>query len=203
MITNLNTISRFILCQFIVGFLTLAVHTSLLAQAPSWETVAQQKHDHEKQSMQILMAWGGISVLSGSAMAFSSKSRDFGLMTAGWGAVNALIAGIALASVGDLPVDWSDALRDEQLLNRILAINTGLDIGYIGVGTTMALAGKGRTRSFGNAIIVQGAFLLAFDVVLLKQSTQRLEGLSVEPTLIHTRFESNYSKPGLTLRLQL
>lgn len=181
----------------------LAVHHSVFAQSSDWQTVAQQKHDDERVAMQILLAWGGVSVLSGSAMALSDKNRDFGLMTAGWGAVNALIAGIALASSGDVPAEWSDALRNEQLLNRILAINTGLDIGYIGVGTTMALAGKGRTRSFGSAIIIQGAFLLAFDVVLLKHSTQRLEGLSVEPTLIHTRFESYDPKPGLTLRLQL
>jgi hypothetical protein len=51
-------------------------------------------------------------------------------------------------------------------------INAGLDLGYIGLGLWMQERGQrpgidnaARLRGWGNAILVQGGFLLAYDLV--------------------------------------
>ena len=84
------------------------------------------------------------------------SARDFGLMTAGWSAVNAIIA---LASLR------SPVVKDPAAFRSFLAFNQGLNVAYIAVGVTMALlaAEKANIRQFGLAVIMQGAILFLLD----------------------------------------
>lgn len=158
----------------------------------------------ERQAMIILLGWGALNVLAGSALALGEEYRDFGIMTAGWGAVNAGIATFALfgSDVYTTSTSFETVLRDEQLFNRILAINTGLNAGYMGVGFTMNYLGNSsRTRQFGTAVMAQGAFLMAFDLWLLTSSNSRLRELAVLPSSFQAMLPNGTAElvQGLTL----
>ena len=143
------------------------------------DQIYHQRISQQQSAMAVLLGWGLVNVAAGAAIAASSPGyRDFGYMTAGWGLVNAGIAAFSLYSgppFDPASVTISEYLRDEQLFNRILAINSGLNVAYIGVGASMARWGSSsRIRQFGSAIIIQGAFLMAFDAFLLWHSAARL-----------------------------
>ncbi len=121
-----------------------------------------------------LAIWGGTSTVLGTAMlawlmvrrTSAPLLRHFALQTAAWGAVDLVIC---LASWRGL------ALRDyagaQQLLN-ILWLNTGLDVGYVAIGVTLAItAWRWGARAggigAGLGIIVQGLALFLLDLRLI------------------------------------
>lgn len=79
---------------------------------------------------------------------------SFWFMSGLWCVVN---AGIAVWSLLAPPADAA-AFRE------LLLINSGLDVGYLVVGGVLLAQKKSMPRGFGLAIVVQGAFLLVFDL---------------------------------------
>ena len=123
-----------------------------------------------------LLAWGGASVLIGTALLAwlhvgrrrSALLEHFGLQTAAWGAVVVALAAMARASLG--PRDLASATR----LDRLLWLNVGLDIGYALVGITLALIGWRLGRRLGLmgaglAVVIQGIALALLDLMLATQ----------------------------------
>jgi hypothetical protein len=104
-----------------------------------------------------------------------------------WNTVNLSIAGIALYS--NLQADfgmWSaDEILDRQLkTQRIFLINAGLDILYMGAGGMLKhIASRYPNRQerligYGNSVLLQGAFLFVFDLVMFGiQRSHRLDFL--------------------------
>lgn len=80
--------------------------------------------------------------------------RAFGLMSGGWALVNMLIA-----VSGFLPSQPSP-----DSLSRILWINTGLDGVYVLLGSWLYRQKSPARKGFGLAVIIQGGFLLGFDL---------------------------------------
>ena len=125
-----------------------------------------------------LLAWGLASMAGGAALALaghaggSSFLRALGSQTIGWGAIDAglAVAGRARAArlAADPPDDPEARAREAIRTRRLLAVNAGLDVAYVATGLGVA-AGPGRRDpaacGHGLATIVQGAFLLVFDVV--------------------------------------
>lgn len=117
-----------------------------------------------------LLIWSGFSIAAGLLMLPAKPFwRGFGAQAIGWGVID---AGIALAG------QWfaqrrqqndSPALRTEEARNlkRLLWINAGLDVVYILGGLWWARHKRDNAfgRGTGWGIVVQGAFLLLFDVV--------------------------------------
>lgn len=122
-----------------------------------------------------LLVWSGASVAGGIGLLLLRNRfwRGFGSQCAGWGAIDALIALFGLR--GALTkADTPDAhtperqTRERATLRRILWINTGLDVGYVTGGTTLAFTqGKhdGFLRGVGWGIVFQGGFLFFFDLL--------------------------------------
>jgi len=124
----------------------------------------------ERAHLLRLLAWGAASVLAGSAIAALLAARrahsplltHFAVQTAAWGAIDMLLAGLAWRGL---------AMRDAAgaaRLDRLLWLNTGLDVGYIGVGVTLAIAGWTLGRRMGAVgagigVVLQGIALLALD----------------------------------------
>lgn len=75
-------------------------------------------------------------------------------MTGLWALVNAAIA------YGG----WLGAEPDPASLRRLLWINAGLDTLYMGVGLGLSRRPGPMFKGFGLAIVVQGLFLLGFDL---------------------------------------
>ena len=92
----------------------------------------------------------------------------------GWPVINAGIALFGAFSAARREHTLADAAtperrdREARNLRRLLRINAGLDIGYMAGGLAMLLrpASGPRARGTGLGILVQGAFLFAFDTLL-------------------------------------
>jgi hypothetical protein len=124
----------------------------------------------ERAHLLRLALWGATSILAGSAMlAVLSVRRvqspllfHFAVQTAVWGAA---IAGWAAIGWHRLAIrDLAAATR----LDRLLWLSTGLDVGAVAVGATLALAGWRLARrpgaiGAGVGIIVQGIALMVLD----------------------------------------
>ncbi len=135
----------------------------------------------ERAHLVRLILWGGASVLAGGALlgtlaarrAHAPFLRHFAIQMLAWGAAEIALA--AFAARGLAERDLSGATR----LANLLWLNTGLDIGYIGVGGTLALTGwvLGRrqgTVGAGVGIMVQGAALLVLHIRFLAEFSSSL-----------------------------
>lgn len=147
-------------------------------QTANVDSTYQEFKAHEKRAMKTLLGWGIASTIGGLLLSANKKSRDFGTMTAGWGAVNTAIAGVALSK--KKKAESKEAQKAEmQKFGKILAINSGLDLGYIAAGTAMSASSNQKNRQFGAAIVVQGAWLLVFDSILWLKNRARLRKLEM------------------------
>lgn len=126
-----------------------------------------------EKGMYVLGSWAlGNMALSGSLLAAGpSDNTAFHQMNLGWNAVNLALAGFGLyqAQQGAIAQDWTAVLEDQYQMEQILLFNAGLDLAYIAGGFWMrqkALTDKrpDRWRGFGNAVIMNGAFLFVFDL---------------------------------------
>jgi hypothetical protein len=109
-----------------------------------------------------------------------------------WNKVNLGIAGFAIHNniqVDPLTIGSEEALAEARNLEKILLINSGLDVGYIGAGFLLKhLASDSEKRKYlltgyGNSLILQGSFLLVFDLILYgvlhAQRMDFMEGISL------------------------
>lgn len=128
----------------------------------------------ERSHLVQLLTWGAVSAVAGTAMlvllaARRSRSpllRNFGIQIAAWGAVDLGLAGVAWRGLAER--DLSGAKR----LANLLWLAAGLDVGYVGVGLTLALAGWTLGRRYGAVgagigVVIHGLALLLLDVRFL------------------------------------
>jgi hypothetical protein len=132
----------------------------------------------ERAHLARLLAWALGSILSGTlllAVVAVRRAagplpllRHFAIQTAAWGVVS---LGIVLWAQRGLKLrDYAGA----RSLDRTLWLNLGLDVGYIGVGVTLAVAGWLLGRRLGAVgagvgVAVQGAALFLLDLALVRQ----------------------------------
>ena len=127
----------------------------------------------ERAHLVRLAVWGGASLFVGLVLLLLARRPvrspllfHFGLQTALWGAID-----LAFVVAG-----WQGlALRDLQgaaRVERLLWLNLGLDVGYVGIGATIAIAAWILGRRLGGvgagiAIVVQGLALFLLDARFL------------------------------------
>ena len=109
----------------------------------------------EQDVVRVLGRWAVGSVLVGTALSADGRTRGFGRQTAAWGLVD---GGIALVGARR---QAAGRTTPPARLRRVLLVNAGLDVGYVGVGAW--LLRSSRWRGDGAAVLVQGAFLLWLD----------------------------------------
>ena len=133
--------------------------------------------DRKERFLTVLTTWGGANVIAGGVGALAADDerwRQFGLMSAGWGLVNAALGGFGLRSVardrrGGLSL--AEGYADLQRTERLLLFNAGLDVAYVVGGAYLIDRSnradnedRDRDRGWGQAVVLQGAALLALDV---------------------------------------
>lgn len=132
----------------------------------------------ERSHLLRLIAWGAGSVLAGTLLLVvllvaarragsaggeaSPLLLHFAVQTAAWGAIDLAIAAAAWRGLAMRDVDGATKL------DRLLWLNAGLDVGYVAVGVTLAVAGCLLGRRLGAVgagigVVVQGAALLLLD----------------------------------------
>ncbi|MDF1576280.1 MAG: hypothetical protein P1P86_13915 [Bacteroidales bacterium] len=146
--------------------------------------------------MTVLGSWA-LANISVGAFGWSQQSGQrlyFHQMNLFWNTVNLSIAGLALYS--QLTADYM-LLSGEELLEkqfktqRLYLINGALDVGYMTTGfflkhlATKYPKNELRLRGYGNSVILQGSFLVVFDLVmyglLRSQRADFLQQLSFSP----------------------
>ncbi|GAO31380.1 hypothetical protein JCM15548_13736 [Geofilum rubicundum JCM 15548] len=122
-----------------------------------------------------------------------------------WNAVNLGIAGLAIHNnmqIDPLTLAFEEALAEARNIEKILLINSGLDVGYIGVGFLLKHLASGSDKrmnlmtGYGNSLILQGSFLLVFDLILYgvlhAQHMNFVEGISLSMGDSYLGFGWNY-----------
>ena len=138
------------------------------------DSLAADRINKNKTNMTILAAWAGINIIQGSISATNAQGSDryFFRMNSYWNLVNLGIATYGLVMVRkqlQKTISFKDNFREQQKTEKILLLNTGLDAAYIATGLFLKERGarlaSEQNSGFGNSLILQGAFLLVFDLV--------------------------------------
>ncbi|MFD2513071.1 DUF6992 family protein [Pontibacter locisalis] len=172
--------------------LTLLLSFSFAAQAQSSTLANFNLHQENvlRVGMLILGGWAILNILLSSFKLTNTTRarRYFFQMNLYWNVVNLLIAGAALHTIfSDDAVTrtLAESVRLHSWNKTILYLNIGLDFGYIMSGVYLKERSKNSAKSeqlfgWGQAIVLQGFFLLLLDVVLvilLEYNADQLFGL--------------------------
>lgn len=132
--------------------------------------------------MTLLLGWSAVNLVGGTTgylLADGPRAEGFWAGNAAWNTVNAAIAVTGLATLPARraePWDEATARRQTDMFERALLVNVGLDVAYVTSGLWLGERGrrKGdqRLQGLGDALIVQGGFLLLFDVGLVVLSSR-------------------------------
>ena len=126
----------------------------------------------ERAGTTVLGSFAVANIAAGTTGYFTADDptwKAFHGTNAAWNTVNLGLAAAGAVSVARRP-DESLSQRQERgrRLHRVLAINAGLDVGYMAAGGTLWALGASDHRpelvGMGSALVLQGAFLLAFDL---------------------------------------
>lgn len=136
----------------------------------------QQSLNHQKTAMLTLGGWAVANIAAGAALQGSAEgsTKHFHRMNALWNGVNLAISGFGYYSaLKSDPAAWdlATSLGKHQGFQKVLLFNAGLDVGYIMGGLYLTERAKrpdvnsNQLKGFGQSIMLQGAFLMAFDLV--------------------------------------
>ena len=192
------------------------------APAPTPDPVAMTEHRRRVRlnfgGMATLTAWSVANIAGGLAGNFTSEGqlRYFHQGNAAWNSVNLVLGVIGLVNAGrsrNRVPDRERGRADARKSQLAYAINASLDVVYAGVGVSMGRLGTAHTQpriaGYGQALVLQGSFLFAFDVammlgheILLNQSGRTSPLARLRPALA-PRFTSDHRLDGVALTMQL
>lgn len=173
---------------FIIGAILICISLSAFSQY-DYNQFYQQSISTTNTGMFVLGGWAIANITSGAYgwARYNGPQKYFYQMNLFWNTVNLSIAGIALYNNWHLD---ASSLSVEEIMDKhlhtekILLINSVLDVGYIGTGFLLKyLSTRSDQRSqllkgYGNSLILQGAFLFVFDLCLYGiLKSQRLDFL--------------------------
>lgn len=129
-----------------------------------------------ERGMGVLGAWALLNlVVSGYHVAHTdarTATHHFHLMNVAWNVVNALLAVWGILSAHPQQVaglTLPESLAAQTHFENILLLNAALDVGYVGIGQwlrgrTATAARPERMEGYGRSVLLQGGFLLVFDL---------------------------------------
>ncbi|MEM7510116.1 MAG: hypothetical protein AAF388_04225 [Bacteroidota bacterium] len=159
---------------WVLFFALLFIGNDLWAQADILTEINEKRISLNKRHMYILGAWGSGNIIYGLIGRANSEGSQkyFHEMNAFWNVVNLGLAGAGLygaySSSPDQFTLW-ETYAEQQKLEKILLVNGALNVSYILGGVLMQERAKrieknsDRWKGYGKSLVLQGAFLLAFD----------------------------------------
>ena len=145
------------------------------------DSVAIRRNILNKTNMTILLAWSGANIVQGSISAgnLEGSAHYFHQMNAYFNVINLAIAGYGLYEVRKQmhkKLSLYQNLHDQQKVESLLLLNSGLDLAYITTGMYLRERGTNhlndQTKGYGGSLMLQGGFLLAFDHIQYIQHRQ-------------------------------
>ena len=140
------------------------------------QSFEQQRQDINKTGMLVLGSWAAGNILIGTYGSIKAKgeAKYFHQFNAMWNVVNLGIAAFGyFNAVNSDPASMTNVeiLKDYNSLQSFLLLNAGLDAAYIMTGFYLKERSKNsssaeRLKGYGNSLLLQGGFLLVFDVAL-------------------------------------
>jgi hypothetical protein len=179
------------------------------SQSSLSDSIAADRTLKNKTNMTILGIWAAINIVQGSISSTNAEGSDkaFFKMNTYFNAVNLGIAGVGLAMARkelDKKYSYSENLLKQQKLEKILLLNAGLDAAYIATGLYLKERGmrvdNPQTTGYGNSFVLQGAFLLIFDLV--QYGNHRKNGKLLEKELGNWQVGTTSNGIGLTYRFK-
>ena len=167
----------------------LAVTYRTLGQSKKKRIDFNKKRQHTIQiGMLTLGGWAvGNFAISGMSLHASEGNRHyFHQMNLIWNIVNIVLAGVGYYRAIDKQRDLSltQTIKKQQSLEKILIFNAGLDVAYIVGGLYLLQRAKNEPaksdqwQGYGQSIMLQGGFLLAFDAVFYSVVHQHAKPLN-------------------------
>ena len=126
-------------------------------------------------SMWVLTGWSVANLAYGGIAASQTEgsTKYFNRMNVYWNIVNLGIAAPSLIGSlrkrNSLPMTLNESIEELHALEKTLLFNAGLDVGYLMGGLYLLERAKNnpdkqdRFKGFGQAVLLQGGFLLLFD----------------------------------------
>lgn len=185
----------------------LCLSTLVWSQSDAIYDFNQQRLNRQQTGMLVLGGWAVVNIAGGLALSQKAEGADkyFHLMNAGWNGVNLAIAGLGYYSAMQTDpgnFDLYQTINEQHKFQKILLFNAGLDIGYMAGGLYLIERSKHsgknpeQLKGFGRSIILQGAFLFAFD--LANHIIHSQHNSALEPLLSSIYFSG--SAAGLVLQ---
>lgn len=175
---------------FLASLIILLAVSTLFAQHTDISGFYQTSVKTNTTGMYVLGGWA-IANIAGGAVGWANSNdsiKYFHQMNLFWNTVNLGIAGFALynnLNSSILGLTDSMMMRKHIKTENLYLINAGLDVLYIGTGfllkhfSTNSAKRKDMLFGYGNSVIVQGGFLLVFDLIMWAvQHNHRLDFLA-------------------------
>jgi hypothetical protein len=171
------------LLLYTAGWLLLSQVAQAQTATPATELreFSDQRIRHQKILGLTLGGYSLGNIALGSVMASrtSGETRYFHQMNVYWNLINLGIAGAGLLGSRKRNTNGetlAQAIRQHQTMKQVLLFNAGLDVAYIVGGAYLRERGRAglpvtrpdradQLQGYGKSVMLQGGFLLAFDVV--------------------------------------
>jgi len=156
-------------------FLLLLLTFFLFAQTDDLSKINHLRLNKQRIGMLVLGTWAVGNIATGALLTGQRTGEDryFHQMNIAWNAVN-----LGLATFGyfnainadPAAYDLAATIQQQYNVEKILLLNTGLDVGYVLGGLYLMERSKdtaknpARLKGFGRSIVLQGSFLFAFDL---------------------------------------
>ncbi len=161
---------------FLLATLLICTSTEISAQGLDIKSAYEQDIKIRKTGMAILGTWALGNMVAGGIgrNQLSGETAYFHEMNLIWNVVNLGIAGAGyyFSSKSEIPADGAALISDQIFFQKTLLFNAGLDLAYIAGGFYLIERAKNTTnkserlKGYGKSVIMQGAFLFLFDVIL-------------------------------------
>lgn len=164
----MRTISLFIFCFFVTA--------SGFSQITGLTMFEQQRINYNKKGMLLLGSWSAANII---VSAFASKTDNqkvhyFHQMNVLWNSVNLVLATagyIGATKETTNNITLSNVLNHQNKTEKLFLFNTGLDVAYVTGGFYLkeranSKINPAKLKGYGDAVIVQGGFLLLFDAIM-------------------------------------
>jgi len=189
----------------IVLFFSISVYSQSHASLQDFDS---KKMMINKNAMIILGSWAVGNIIIGSIYNFrlNGETKYFHQFNAMWNVVNLGIASFGyFNAINSNPTNLSNVeiIKDFNSLQNFLLLNAGLDVAYITAGLYLRERARNSSkqdlfRGYGNSLILQGSFLLLFDVTLFLIH-QNVANINLYPHL--ETFLSNGA--GIVIKIKL
>ena len=138
------------------------------------ETYYENLMERNRYGMMVLGSWAAVNMATGAVGYYRGEgvNRYFHQMNLFWNVVNMGIASTALFSSMPETLSMGEVLQTQIGFEKAFMVNGALDVAYMAGGLYLIERSKNvtnratRLRGYGRSVILQGAFLFAFDFTM-------------------------------------